>query len=63
MFTPEKKGRATNLLESGDWQLQSAGKDPKLEPIPVEQVATVCLLQTCRIPACHCWLAPVEAIG
>ena len=63
MLTPEKKGGATDLLGSGDWQLQSAGKDPKLEPIPVKQVATIHLLHTCRIPARHCRLAPVETIG
>ena len=37
MLTPEKKGGATDLLGSGDWQLQSTGKDSKLEPISVEQ--------------------------
>ena len=63
MFTPEKKGGSTDILGSGDWQLQSAGKDSKLEPMPVEQVVTVRLLQTCRIPARHCRLAPVETIG
>ena len=60
MLTPEKKGGATDLLGSGDWQLQSAGKDPKLEPIPDEQVATIRLLQTSGIPAYHCRLTPVE---
>ena len=61
MLTPEVKEEAKNLLGSGDWQLQSVGKDPKLKPIPAEQVATIHLLQTCRIPARHCRLAPVEA--
>ena len=61
--SPKKKGGATDLLESGDWQLQSAGKDPKLEPIPVEQIVTVRLLQTCQISTRHCRLTPVGAIG
>ena len=63
MLTPDVKGSAKDLLGTGDWQLQSVPQAEKPNPVTVEQVATVHLLQTCRIPARHCRLVPVKAIG
>lgn len=64
MLTPDSEGGATDLLGTGNWQLQPAPEQVKLpEPVHAEPVTTVRLLQTCRIPARHCRLAPVEVIG
>ena len=70
VLQPSADGRMVDLLGSGDWKLSAAVSNPVGAAIASEQdtlekvtAATVSLLQSVRIPACHSRLAQVEATG
>ena len=64
VLIPDTEGGTTDLLGTGSWHLQPMSQDvrsTRLEQADQgESVATVRLLQMCRIPARHCRLARVE---